>query len=134
MSIFLDANIIFSGCNISGQMHRFLCWLSSKEVLITSVYAAFEAERNILAKRTRWHEKYPLLMRQIRLVPDAALTFPVKLAEKDRPILAAAIAQKCEFLVTGDKRDFGHLYESVIGGVKIVDYVTLAELMLERHK
>ena len=44
----------------------------------------------------------------------------VEIPSKDRPILATAILQGCDYLVTGDKRDFGHLFGQVVGGVEIV--------------
>ena len=40
-----------------------------------------------------------------------------------------AIAARCDYLLTGDKRDFGHLYGKTIGGVEIVSYMMLAERM-----
>jgi len=30
------------------------------------------------------------------------------LVDKDKPILLGAIAQKCDYLLTSDKKDFGH--------------------------
>ena len=44
----------------------------------------------------------------------------VELAEKDIPILNAAIAFDCGRLVTMDEGDFSHLFGKTIGGVKII--------------
>jgi predicted nucleic acid-binding protein len=134
VTVFLDANIIFSGSNSGSNMHRFLLWLSDKEKLVTSVYAASEAERNILAKRESWHNEHLFLMQHIEKVPDKRLVIDLDLAEKDKPILGSAIAAGCEYLVTGDKRDFGHLFDKTIEGVTVISYITLARLMLKRHK
>lgn len=133
MSIFLDANIIFSGSNKNSDMHYFLNWLHDKRQLVTSAYVLEEAQRNILAKREQWYDGYQLVMRFIKIIPDKPLNLNVDLADKDRPVLSAVIAGNCEYLVTGDKRDFGHLYNKTIKGVTIIDYVTLAHLMLEHY-
>ena len=34
----------------------------------------------------------------------------IQLVTKDRPILAAALAARADYLLTGDKRHFSHLY------------------------
>ncbi len=133
MSIFLDANILFSGSNKHSNLHRLLVWLNSREALITSPYALSEAERNILLKRPDWHETFNALMSFVDCVPEAALSLDVGLPDKDKPILGSAIGAKCKYLVTGDKRDFGHLYGKPVGGVMVVSVLELAKIMLERH-
>lgn len=40
---------------------------------------------------------------------------------KDVPIPAAAIAQRPDWLVTGNRRDFGHLYGASVDGVEVID-------------
>jgi predicted nucleic acid-binding protein len=42
------------------------------------------------------------------------------LAGKDAPVLAAALQGKVDIFVTGDRRDFGHLFGQVLEGVKIL--------------
>ena len=52
------------------------------------------------------------------------------LVEKDRPILAAAIAASADYLVTGDKSHFGHLYGTRVSGVCVftpADFLALHE-------
>jgi predicted nucleic acid-binding protein len=39
---------------------------------------------------------------------------------KDAPILAAAIDARCDWLVTGDRRDFGHLFGTEQRGVRVM--------------
>jgi predicted nucleic acid-binding protein len=49
---------------------------------------------------------------------------------KDRPILAAAISASLDYLVTGDKHHFAHLYGMAISGVQIInptDFLSLHE-------
>jgi hypothetical protein len=49
------------------------------------------------------------------------------LPEKDRPVLAAAIRQRCDVLVTGDRTHFGAGYGKAFGGVVIHSPRSLAE-------
>jgi hypothetical protein len=41
------------------------------------------------------------------------------LPPKDRPVLASAIRQRCDVLLTGDRTDFGSGYGRIFGGVAI---------------
>ncbi len=133
MSIFLDANILFSGSNSASNLHRFLFWVCNKENLVTSRYAAEEARRNIIAKRPKWQKTFGVLMEKIRIIPDKPLRLEVGLPDKDQPILGAAIAAQCDYLLTGDRRDFGHLYSKVIEGVTVIDVLSLARIMFDKH-
>ncbi len=130
MKIFLDANVLFSASNGKSNIHRFLNFLQKHYTLFTSPYAFSEAERNILLKRPEWEGNFKKLIKKIAIVSDAALRMDVKLIDKDRPILGAAIAAKCDYLLTGDKKDFGHLYGGRFRGVTVVNYMMLLELAL----
>ena len=133
MSVFLDANILFSASAEQSNIARFLHWLHSRKKLVTSHYAAMEAERNIIVKRPQWQEGYQTMIERLTIVPEAALTLNVKLTDKDKPILGAAVAAQCSFLITGDKKDFGHLYWQTVGGVTVVSYLAFAEMMLKKQ-
>lgn len=136
MRIFLDANILFSASNAESNIARFLELVSRKHELITSCYAYAEAERNIVLKRPIWQSGFKALGEQIAVVADSKLpsSISITLAEKDMPILATAITAKCDYLLTGDKRDFGHLYNTKIANVTVVDYLTLAQIILAKQK
>jgi hypothetical protein len=54
---------------------------------------------------------------------------PIKLDGKDVPLLCAAIRASCQYFVTGDQRDFGHLYDHTVGGVTVISLRRLAELL-----
>lgn len=129
MKCFLNANVLFSAANESSQLHRLIHWLQETHELITSDYAQEEAIRNIRAKRNDWAFGYTQIMRSIRTVESAQRPIEVELAEKDQPILATAIAEQCDILVTGDKRDFGHLFGKTIQGVKILTPLMLVETL-----
>jgi hypothetical protein len=61
---------------------------------------------------------------------DAALETSLPLPAKDRPVLSAAIRQRCSALVTGDRTHFGPLYGRTIHGVTIHSPRSLAEALL----
>ena len=89
-------------------------------------------DANILfsIKRPDWLEVFEQWLTLITVCPQTRLNTDVALAEKDRPILAAAIAGQCHYLVTGDKKDFAHLFGQTIVGVHILAPAELAEALL----
>lgn len=117
--LFLDADVLFSAAYREGAGLLRLWEISGAEV-ITSGYAAEEARRNLDtdAAPARLED----LLRTTGIVPEAPqipLPKSVRLPEKDRPILQSAAAAHATHLVTGDLRDFGHLLEKTVSGVKI---------------
>lgn len=119
--LFLDANVLFSAAwrADSGLLRL---WSTDEATLVTSGYALEEARRNLEdPKRER---RLDDLLGSLEVVgeasPQAWLPGSLDLAEKDRPILAAAIASRSTHLVTGDLRHFGHLTGQVVGGVRIL--------------
>ena len=65
------------------------------------------------------------------MVSSTLFDLPVELAEKDAPLLCAAIAARSDFFVTGDRRDFGHLFDRTTMGVTIITPKQLAEKLVE---
>jgi len=120
MKCFIDANVLFSGANTDSQMHRLLLQMSIPNELITSNYAREEAIRNIRSKREMWEYGFSIVMQNLKVVPSVDQNIPFEIAAKDRPILATAIAHQCDRLITGDKKDFGHLFEKEFHGVTIL--------------
>jgi hypothetical protein len=59
-----------------------------------------------------------------------ALQGELRLPEKDRPVLAAAVRHGCQALVTGDRRHFGPLFGETLQGVTIYSPRSLAEALL----
>ncbi|MEX2499864.1 MAG: PIN domain-containing protein [Wenzhouxiangellaceae bacterium] len=137
MRVFLDANILFSAAWKIGADAALLFDLAEAgdAHLTTSRLALEEARRNILRKRPA---RQPMLERFARRVSLGKEPLPSHLAvarghglpDKDVPILAAAIAQGANLLVTGDRRDFGHLYGANPGGVEVVGLVGAIERLL----
>lgn len=130
MKIFLDANVLFSASNPASNIHQFIMLLSETHQIVTSDYAHEEARRNIQAKRATWYATFADLEKMVEQLPSATLCHDIALVAKDRPILGAAIAHQCDYLLTGDKKDFGHLYGVTIDTVTVIDYLSLAELVL----
>lgn len=130
MRVFLDANILFSASLPKSHLAHFLKGLAERADLLSNVYACEEAERNMVAKFPKSLPSLQKLCGVIELVPLGIFDPGVQLAAKDQPILCGAIAGEADYLLTGDKKDFGHLFGKRIGGVAVVSVeLLLAELV-----
>ena len=123
--LFLDANILFSAAYRPDAGLRRLWDLPDAE-LITSAYAAEEARRNL--DRPEQRVALAALLRRMRVLGTAPEALPhppdIGLAEKDLPILAAALAVQATHLLTGDVRHFGRYYGRRVGGTLILPPAT----------
>ena len=129
MKFFLDANILFSASNTESNLFRLLQLLKAKATVITSDYAHIEARRNLDAKRPHWRDGLPEVMSGIEMVPSVDAPVPAEIKDKDRPILATAIKYRCHILLTGDKRDFGHLFGQTVSKIKVLSPVMLKDVL-----
>jgi predicted nucleic acid-binding protein len=135
MRIFLDANVLFSAAKTDGAVRRLLMLLekSGRECCVDS-YVIEEARRNLVAKAPDCVVALERLLSRMKTAgaqrSDAALESSLRLPAKDRPVLAAAIHQGCDALVTGDRAHFGALYGRTIHGVTIHSPRSLAEAFL----
>ena len=127
MKPFLDANVIFTAAYSPQGLSRALLRLAEtgKCALCTSAFAHEEAIRNIQKKAPYRLAELTALMEQVDILPEPHPQLVIKavrlpLAEKDAPVLAAALQGKVDIFVTGDRRDFGHLFGKVLEGVKIL--------------
>ena len=132
MKIFLDANIIFSASKEDSLLGQFIKALrKQKLVLVTNPYALDEARRNIQIhfpeRLSRLNSEIEKLEIVSKISIEPMLDEKYKVKEKDLPILLGAIANNCDFLLTGDKRDFGHLFGKAIRGTVVVSPKLLAE-------
>ena len=117
--LFLDANVLFSAAYRSDAGLRRL-WRLPGVRMITSVYAAEEARRNL--KHFRQRKDLEELLGSVEVVTTAAPTdhplfSTLELPDKDRPILLAAIDAGATHLLTGDFQHFGPYYGERIEGV-----------------
>jgi len=135
MRVFLDANILFSAAKSDGAIRRLIGLLiTSKHECWADAFVITEAERNLAAKFPSALPSLSDLLDKIHVgirqnmnpPPEAARRI---LPEKDQPVLSAAIALKCDALLTGDKTHFGPIYGKTFSGVTIHSPVSLFELI-----
>ena len=120
--VFLDANVLFSAAYRSGVGLGRLRRLPTAR-LITSAYAAEEARRNLSnsGQRRELEELLGSVEVVLTAVPtDRPLFSTMELADKDRPVLLAAIGVGATHLLTGDFRHFGPYYGKRIEGVLVL--------------
>jgi hypothetical protein len=132
MRIFLDANVLFSAAQSAGAIRQLIQALQADgHVLVADEYVATEARRNIAAKANPDSPAHlQTLLSQIEI---SAANFSANahaavqwLPEKDRPVLMAAIALRCDALLTGDRTHFGPGYGQTFDGVTIYAPAQLA--------
>ena len=126
----MEANVLFSAAYRRDAGLRRL-WTLPGGRLITSVYAAEEARRN-LSNPGRQSDLEELLG-SVELVPTTAptdhpLLSALELSAKDWPTVLAASSVEATHLLSGDFRHFGPCYEKRIEGVLILspaEYLSL---------
>jgi hypothetical protein len=129
--VFLDANGLFSTSNAGSNIARLIHLLIKQGQAIASDFGREEATRNILLKRSGWAEALEHILGQIQIVSSIQFDLEVELGAKDKPILCAAIRSDAQYLATGDKQNFGHLYDHTVEGVTIISLARLAELLIQ---
>src|SRR6266566_6063388 len=135
MRIFLDANILFSAAKSNGAVRQLLDWLiAAGHDCCVDGYVMEEARRNLVLKAPQGLVVLEALLGKMHVAPvqsaNAALEDTLSLPDKDRPVLAAAIRQRCAALVTGDRTHFGRHYGKTIHGVTIHSPRSIAETLL----
>jgi len=119
VKVFLDSNVILSGLiSDKGPPQIILDTLSLGMPFLTGItsrYNLIEIERNLKKKLPEafpiyWNYLQKLNLTIVPLPPAEDLKrYAGRIAEKDVPVLVSAIKSKADFLVTGDKKDFGRL-------------------------
>jgi predicted nucleic acid-binding protein len=137
--LFLNGNILFSAAwkDESSATLLFELGRAAHCHLITSRLALEEAGQNIFHKRA---PRLAMLRQCAALVEISREPGATHLAEaaafglpdKDIPILAAALAQRADLLVTGDRRDIGHLYGQRPGGVEVIGLAGAIERVIDQ--
>lgn len=117
--VFLDSNVILSGFfSDRGTPRIILDILSLNLSFITSItgrYNILEIERNLRAKLPAAVPVYKEYIAKLNLhiIPVPALEevreYTGTISAKDVPVLVSAIKGKADYLITGDKKDFGKL-------------------------
>ncbi len=133
MRIFLDANVLFSAAKSAGAIRLLLQALhAAGHCLVADEYVGTEARRNVDGKAGNDAAAYlQALLSRIEVSP---VQYPgmqqanvLWLPDKDRPVLMAAMALKCDVLVTGDRTHFGPGHGKVFDGVTIYAPAQLAQ-------
>ena len=117
---FLDANVLFLASR-DARSRLLRLWRLKDVEVVTSAYAVEEVRRNLEGEPQR--KRLETLLARTRVVPEPLiprLPDAPRLREKDRPIIAAAIACGATHLITGDWRDFGPYFGRRIAGVLVV--------------
>lgn len=129
MRVFLDANVLFSASQPGSAFARLIAAAKRHASVLTSDVACAEARRNLVLERPGWLEAFDALLDGLEVVPSAVFPLPVTLAEKDVPLLCAAIRARSDYFVTGDRRDFGHLFGTRVHGARVTTPLGLAEVL-----
>lgn len=129
MKVFLDANILFSASDETSATRRLLGLVSRHGQVVTSPHAWEEARRNLEAKRPHLLPGLDAFRPHVLLTHAFSLPPDLKVAEKDKPILAGAIGAGCTHLWTSDRLHFGALYGTTVHGVAVVSSLQLADAL-----
>lgn len=138
LRIFLDANVLFSAARAPGAMRQMLNALKTQgHTLVADDYVCIEARRNLATKAgAEAQQDLEAILANVELGGAKQIMKPVHaqaaqwLPEKDRPVLLAAIALRCDALVTGDKTHFGAGYGQSFAGVTLYSPAQLALALL----
>lgn len=117
---FLDSNILVSAALVpdAGMLRL---WKVAEIELVTSVYAIGEARRNLdSGQRERLERILENTYVPSGIVSDQPKVRSLGLPSKDEPIMSAAIHFGADYLITGDKGHFGHLFGGKILGVTVL--------------
>ncbi len=138
MKVFLDANVVFSAAHQrEGRAQALLLLARARRCeLMVSAHALEEARRNLTRKSHSFDQRLADLLAMTEMVAEApaplvAWALEHGLPLKDAPILAAAVHANADILVTGDLRDFGHLFGKSLRGVRILSLAKAIEAVLD---
>ena len=127
---YIDSNVLFSA-SLKVDSDFLNLWRLREVVPVVSHYAIDEVVRNVAS--AAHNARLSMLLTRTQIVSDADVRLipsHARLVLKDQPILAAAIAASVDYLITGDKAHFGHLYNKKIAHVYVInpsDFLALYE-------
>ncbi len=125
LRVFLDANVLFSAA-YQEQAGLATLWKLRGVHLVTSLYAVQEAATNLNKEDAQ--SRLRDLIEEVEIIPDVLgidtrtldELAEIVLPDKDRPILAAAVAAKADFLLTGDIQHFGRYFGQLLCEVRVL--------------
>jgi len=138
VKLYLGADVIFSAAHgVEGRAQDLVALARSGHCkLLTSKHAFEEARRNLVLKSGGFERRLAQALARITVVAEAPTVLvewarEQRLPFKDAPILAAAVHAKADLLVTGDTRDFGHLFGRELRGTRVVTLAMAIDLVLK---
>lgn len=135
--IFLDANVLFSAAHKPESAQGLLIEFAWRQLIqaVSSDYAFGEAERNLALKSKHSQPAWASLRQSVGACspPDHETLRWANgiIAAKDAPILACAVRAKVDWLVTGDRRDFGSLFGTTQRGVLVMPPSQALRMLLD---
>lgn len=141
--VFLDATVLYSAADSPNGLNRAIFKVAEKldnTVLLANWYVRDEADINLMERGLEQarEELKTLVTNHLEncRMPPRELIEQVKsyvpADPADAPVLASAIAAEADWLVTGNRTHFEHLYGTRVEGVLVLrprqafDYLTLA--------
>ena len=140
--VFLNATVLYSAADSPDGLNRAIFKVAEKlndTVLLANWYVRDEADINLMERGlAQAREELKTLVNNH--LEDCSMP-PMELTERvksylpadpaDAPVLASAIAAQADWLVTANRKHFGHLYGTRVEGVLVLrprqafDYLTL---------
>ena len=124
--VFLDANVLFSAAYKPDSAQGLLIEFAAAGLIqtVTSPYALDEARRNLARKSPSAMPRFIEQTAHVQVVPepdaDCLSWARQRVVEKDAPVLASAARAAVDWFVTGDRADFGHLFETEQRGMRVL--------------
>ena len=133
MKVFLDANILISASVPESLCAGFIKVLARKSEISSSIYCIKEAEKNLSKIKSSSRAEFDALVEMLVISPEAVLpNLNVAIAEKDLPVLAAALAGGCSPLLTGDLKHFGFLMGKKFKGIEVLSTTMMAHQLQQQ--
>jgi len=127
--VFLDANVLFSAADPASATRVLLEAVLAHATAVTNRHAWEEARRNLARKRASLVPELDKIESRLELTARLAPVPGVSLPEKDLPVMGGAVAARCTYLWTSDRRHFGALYGKAVSGTVVVSSTMLADAL-----
>jgi predicted nucleic acid-binding protein len=126
IACYLDANVLFSAVHQRPSAPGLLIDFAAagRVRAVSSAFTLEEARRNLAVKSPDAIPAWERMRNTCTMSPStssATIAWSTEqIAARDAPILAAAIDARCDWLVTGDRRNFGRFFGSKQRGVLVI--------------
>lgn len=122
MKVFLDSNVIFSICWSGKEKSRAFLLYELQKMGFFRIFASQlvhnEAWFNLKTRKPEGMPLFEELMHETELVSDVSASTTreelLSLPDNDRIIFSTALFHGMDFFITGNTRDFKHLYHKKI--------------------